>query len=77
MLGMRPLVGENLMKKGGCPGTRNDLSEIYTQVQSSCVLVVMLYGTDRISEDARCWGGYGVFVYKMFNLLESTMDSRP
>ena len=53
------------------------LSEIYTQVQSRCVLVVMLYGTDgsecQIWEDVRCWCGYEVFVYKMFGLLESTM----
>ena len=78
MFGMSPLVGENLTKKGGCLGMRNDLSEIYTQVQSRCVLVVMLYGTDRpmcrIWEGVRCWGGYAVFVYKMFGLLESTMD---
>ena len=77
MLGMHPLVGENLTKKGGCLGMGNDLSEIYTQVQSRCVLVVMLYGTDRpecqIWEDVRCWGGYEVFVYKMFGLLKSIM----
>ena len=48
MLGMRPLVGENLTKKGGCLGMEKMFYLKDIEDQSRCVLVVIPYGTDKL-----------------------------
>ena len=48
MLGMCPLVGENLTKKGGCLSMEKMCYLKDIEDQSRSVLVVIPYGTDKI-----------------------------